>query len=419
MSERPSIVLVGWRTAAVLAARRLGLRTIVIYAAAHGDAGQLDMSLADEAIAAERLDSAEELLRCLLRVRLGRCVGIHTQEEWSLVPAALLAQALRVPGPDAGTGARFRDKALQKAAVAGAGLPTAGFAELPDIVDGSVRDRVLDFGMPCVVKPVAGAGTLATYVLTDAGELDRALLELRQGRPERRKFMVEEFVRGDEWHLDGFVRSGKIRFLAVSRYLQSCIEIKRGRLPGSYCLDPVRNPSAYRLAAPLAAGSLAALGLVDGVFHLECFHQQAAGRLVFGECAARIGAGYIDEAVRLKFGVDLYEAGVSLAAGREPALPEAGRDDVVGFTFLPTPPGRLVSCPSGDAMRALPGVLAGRILCRPGDALPDSSAWTAARIGEVVVAAPDVAGFLRRLDGARRWFAERVRVETGAAAIRQ
>lgn len=413
MTPKPSILLLGWRTPYIRMARELGLRTVVLYPPGQLDAGLVDPAEADQSMLVEQLASVEHVLRAVARLDLTGCVAVHTQEEWALVSAGLVAEHLGVRGPDAEVMCRFRDKALQKDHLRAAGFDIPAHLEIPDILNAEVPSRVAEFGFPTVLKPIAGAGTSITVLTRDVADVERAQAEARGHRetPEvlgRRTFIAESFVTGREWHLDGYVRDGELEFLAVSQYGVNPLDTRHGSLLWSRCLDPEREKWAYGLGHDLAERSLKVLGLKEGVFHLEAFHQEGPDRLVFGECGARLGGAMVREAVLGKFGVDLYRAGVEIAAGLDVTPPGPPTEDEVAWTYLTADPGQLVSRPSEEEVLEQPGVTDFRYLVGPDDKVPDTTIWTAARLADAVVVAPTADELDVRLRELRDWFSSAV-----------
>ncbi|MFF2191448.1 ATP-grasp domain-containing protein [Streptomyces sp. NPDC058157] len=413
MTPKPTILLLGWRTPYIRIARELGLRTVVLYAPGQLDSGQVDPAEADESMLVEQLANVEHVLRAVARLDLSGCIAVHTQEEWALASAALVARHLGVRGPDAEVMCRFRDKALQKDHLTAAGFDLPAHLEIPDILDAGVPSRVAEFGFPTVLKPIAGAGTSMTVLTRDVADVERAQAEVRAHRetPEvlgRRTFIAESFVSGEEWHLDGYVLDGELGFLSVSRYGVNPIDTRQGPLLWSTCLDPEREKWAYQLGEDLVRRSLSVLGLRDGVFHLEAFHQEDPDRLVFGECGARLGGAMIREAIHQKLGMDLYRAGVEIAAGLPVTPPGPPTEEHVAWTYLSASPGRIVARPTEDEVLRRPGVTDFRYLVGPDDSVPDTTVWTAARLADVTLQAPTAEELDARMRELQEWFGNAV-----------
>lgn len=355
--------------------------------------------------------SVDAALNGLLRAGLGpgSFDAVYAYDDPSLMTAAMLAQVLGARAVPPGTVALFRDKYLQKQRLREAGLPVTATALIEDI-----RELPAGYRLPfarAVVKPVAGMATQSTFVVDGDADLARVSAQCRAGGAGARNFVVEEFVEGEEWFADGFLSGGEVRFLSLGRYTEPCLSAVLGRSPvQTFSLDPTADKAAYDLASPLVVAALRELGLVDGVFHMELFHQPDTGRLVFSECAARRAGGPIRDQIRYKYGVDLAADGVRalLEPVGEPAV--RVRDGVVASTFLPLRPGVVLGCPTAGEVLAQPDVVHARIFVPKGMRIQGNAANTFARMGEVTVHTADVATAQRRLVEIADWFTAHIEV---------
>lgn len=343
--------------------------------------------------------------------------AVYAYDDPALMTAAMLAGLLGARGPAPQTVARFRDKFLQKQAVREAGLPVTACTLIDDI-----RELPDGFRLPyarAVVKPVAGMATQSTHVVSSDAELARISAQCRAAGTAARNFVVEEFVTGEEWFADGYLSEGELRFLSLGRYAQPCLSAVLEKAPvQTYLLDPVADKDAYDLASPLVNAALAALGLTDGVFHLELF-QRPDGSLVFSECAARRAGGPIRDQIRWKFGVDLAADGVR--ALLEPVGPArtSTREGVVAATFLPLRPGVVLGFPSAAEVLAQPDVVHARLFVPKGMRIQGNAANTFALMGEIVVHTADLDTARRRLTELADWFTAHIEVLPLAPTLRE
>lgn len=336
--------------------------------------------------------------------------AVYAHDDPSLMVAAVVGQVLGARAVPPAVVALFRDKFLQKQRLAQAGVPVTRHALIDDI-----WDVPADYRMPfdrAVLKPVAGMATQSTFVVTDDTSLARVSQDCRSRGTTARTFVLEEFVDGEEWFADGIVSGGQVRFVSLGRYAQNCLTAVRERTPvRTFTLDPTADKWAYDLAVPLVTAALETLGLTDGVFHLEMFHDSGTGRVVFSECAARRAGGPIADQVRYKFGVDLADLGVRVLLQPLPEIAVRATEGVVASTFLPLVQGTLLSCPTVNDLADLPGVVHARIFVPLGVRVQAAAAPnTFGRFGEVTVRADDETQARQRLAEVTAWFAERVQV---------
>ncbi|HEX4791558.1 MAG TPA: ATP-grasp domain-containing protein [Actinospica sp.] len=408
--ERARVLLLGCDRYVLDACVRLDVDAVVVCGTASRDDALVRVPEQFPMLAVDSVLNPESVLGALHRAGFGETEfdGVQSTDEWALVTAALLAGHLGCRGPAPETVLRFRDKSLQKRRLAEAGIPVARCQVVEDVHDVSAVDPGL---LPGVLKPVNGAGTARTSVVRDAAELAARSEEYRKLGLSQRTFLLEELVEGEEWIADGFVFDGELVFCAVGRYNDPCLKVLNAEIP--LCLrhfDPQSEAAAYELALPVVEGALRALGLRDGVFHMELFHDPDAGSLVFGECAARRGGGLIHEQLQAKFNVNTAEAALLCALGRRPEPVVKARPEVIGSTFLITPPGTVLDFPSPAELCALPGVRFARMERPRGQHYGAGLASTNQRIGQVLVSARTEEELVERFEEVGRWYRERLLV---------
>lgn len=410
------LLLLGCRRQLVEACRALDRPVVVVYGP-----WEKDWALAGVGHHAARLVFVDEparvdlVLAALAEHGLDRVryAGVCPASDEYVVQAAVLASVLGVGDVDPRTTVLWRDKALQTAAVATAGVRTPRFRVIDDVLDDvDVADIAARVGFPAVLKPLAGAGTANTVLVADEGELLREADRLGR-RSGVRRYLVEEFVPGVEMHLDGVVVDGVLEFLSLSDYVVTPLEGTHGRTISSMVLDPQEHAELYREANGFVVDVLRALGVTSSVFHVEAFRQDD-GTLVFLECGVRLGGCFVPEMVRAKFGVDLAQVYVQLLCGTTPTIEVDVAPGVFCMMFLPTRPGVLVSCPSAAEVREQPGVVHAEVQKPAGSLLPPSSVNGAVRVGEALVVADDEAKVVRLVQDLAGWFGDRLTVAEDA-----
>jgi biotin carboxylase len=211
----------------------------------------------------------------------------------------------------------FRDKFLQKRALPPV-LPRArcmyatgylAFADLAGLL-----------GEPFVVKPANGYGSARTSVISSAEEL--AGYWAQGADRSDVQFVAESFVPGEEVHVDGVWQHGELVWSCLSRYAEAPADWSQGGVVASGQVARASQPKLYQQIEELARTALAALEAPATVFHLEAF-MRADGEPVFGECAIRVAGAMVPEVIDLTYGVDLYDAALSLALGEKPDLGDA------------------------------------------------------------------------------------------------
>lgn len=224
--------------------------------------------------------------------------------EYDLLAAAQVREALGVGGDRVADVLPVRDKTVMKAAVAAAGLRVPRFAALP-----AARFAGVPWTGPTVVKPVDGASSQDVFRYPDA---ESALAAPVPGEPVR--FEVEEFVDGPILHVDGLMAGGEPVAIQASRYLGTCLAYAEGDPLGSVQVDTTPELTGWALDC------LAAVGISDGLFHLEGF--QTPDGLVFLEVGARFGGGDIVGTFELATGLHLPSAWLRVLTGSAVPAPQ-------------------------------------------------------------------------------------------------
>ncbi|EYT81281.1 hypothetical protein CF54_20575 [Streptomyces sp. Tu 6176] len=411
-SPRPTgaehdILYLGWQREAVEALGRLGARVACVVSSSdrfkptdEGFDGPL-------AVAADHT-SPESVLGALDELGLspGAFWTVCTEDEFAIVTAAVLGSlGCRRAVPVAGA-LSLRDKAAQKRLIRRAGLPVAACVRVPDLaaVERAVSSHGI--GLPCVVKPPAGAGSQHTHVVRDRREMSATLDALaEEAGGTVGPWLVEAFVPGEELHIDGAVRDGKLVLASASRYLHNVVEVHHGRLVASATLDDVTERELTDAAVLLTERALTALHHTDGVFHLEAFHED--GVLTFSECAGRIGGGMVLEAVRGKYGTDLYDewaAAVLDVPSPTPADAGEPRPGSFGWANLTAPPGPLRNLPTRGDIEARPGVVEAQLWAKEGDLVDDMRRASHLLAAKALVHAPTEEAARARLVEVASWF---------------
>jgi biotin carboxylase len=222
--------------------------------------------------------------------------------EYDLELGAAVREYLGVKGYSSEYVRRFRDKVYSKSLVVAGGVRTPEW--LP-VHAGMTADSIdSTWSYPVVVKPVSGAASSGVRVCLDRAELQEKL----DGLDPELEWEAETFIPGPVYHCDGYAENGVVGYLSMSKYVGSCTSFNAGRPLGSVS---VQHTESAQLLADGVDRTLRALGLENGVFHLEAFLDR--GEFVFLEIGHRPGGGEILPVTHRHGGVDLMSAAVRLS----------------------------------------------------------------------------------------------------------
>ena len=218
------------------------------------------------------------------------------------VPVAEAREFMRLPGVDAATATNFRDKHQMKDVLRAAGIPVARHR----LVDGPgpARAFAAEVGFPLVVKPPAGAGAVDTFRLDDAAALHGWLAATPPSPAD--PWLLEEFLVGDEYTFDSVMVDGRMVWHSIACYRPTPLEALRNPWIQWVVLLP-RDISGDTFA-PIrrhAPAALRALGLEDGLSHMEWF-RRPDGSVAISEVGARPPGAGISSALGYSHDIDLF-----------------------------------------------------------------------------------------------------------------
>ncbi|MGI4827209.1 MAG: ATP-grasp domain-containing protein [Janthinobacterium lividum] len=254
----------------------------------------------------------------LLRTRhVDRIVPL---DEFDLEVAALAREHLRIPGLGESATRLFRDKLAMRATAQAADIRVPAFVRV--INDNEMRAFMENVPGPWMLKPRWNASAVGIRKIAEAGELWPVLEELGDLRTN---YVLERFVAGEVFHVEGVSTDGEILFAQPFQYGKPPFQtMHQGGVFSTRTL-PGSDPDYHRLLK-IHAEMLKALGMQAGVTHSEFIRSTEDGEFYFLETAARVGGAYIAETVEFATGlnpwVEWARLEVAAARGEHYALPE-------------------------------------------------------------------------------------------------
>jgi biotin carboxylase len=306
------------------AAERLGVR--LVFATDRCD--RLEDPWWDQAIPIRFHEEDKSLQTILTVVRDAPLSGVLAVGDRPTIIAARVAEAVGLPGHPPTAARASRNKLATRAAVKCAGLSAPWFQSVardcdPTSVAAGVR-------YPCVVKPLALSGSRGVMRADDSdtfvavfnrlGTLLRSVDVRAERDPVHDTILIESFIPGREFALEGILHCGHLRTLALFD--------KPDPLDGPFFEETIYvTPSllAEEDQASIAravAAAARAVGLWHGPIHAECRINQS-GVFVL-EVAARPIGGLCSRALRFADGNQ------SLVTLEELLLRHAIGEDVAG-----------------------------------------------------------------------------------------
>ncbi len=289
------------------AAERLGVELVFATDRCHG----LDDPWQDSAIPVRFHDEVTSLEAIVRAARDRPIDGVLAVGDRPVVLAALAAEVLGLPGNPPGAAAASANKLLARERFAAAGLQVPWFVTTrlapdsrPGTLDPGPGTRAQGPGtvsFPCVIKPLGLSGSRGVIRTNTPLEFDEAvarvtaLLRRKDIRAIRAgledEILVEGFIRGKEYAVEGVLTAGKLQTFAIfdkpdpleGPFFEETIYAMPSRLP---------EPEQRAILEQVQRG-VTALGLRHGPVHAECrvgpdgiFILEIAARPIGGLCSA-------------------------------------------------------------------------------------------------------------------------------------
>jgi len=296
-------------------------------------------------------------LKCILEAAAERTFDavIGATDETARL-AATVGQRLGLRHNEPDAVAATRDKKRMRDAFAAAGLRTPGYRAF---AGGDEPQAVAcEVAYPAVLKPLDLAASRGVIRVNGPDELiaawHRVQAIVKSVRPtgQARQLLIEDYIPGKEFALEGLLDSGRLRALALfdkpdaleGPYFEETLYVTPARIP----------PPQQRQIVDEVSAACAALGLREGPVHAEV-RLNAVGPWML-ELAPRTIGGLCARVLRFGARISLEELVLRHALGR-PTVELQREESAAGVMMIPIPrAGRLVEIGGLEQARALPGI---------------------------------------------------------------
>ncbi|MEU3730673.1 ATP-grasp domain-containing protein [Streptomyces sp. NPDC033538] len=383
----------------VTRAHELGHTVLVMTATADHDGS---LAKADRVITCDTADQADVLRRVRALHAETPLRAVLPGFEHFVPLAAHAAAALGLPGIDPAGVTPLRHKHRMRRAVEAAGLDQPRYRTVS--CERSAAAAYTELGPVCVVKPVDQSGSLAVRRVASPREARlafRAALRSgdRFGVPGAGLVLVEEYVEGAEYSVEGYVEDGRVHVLGVTEKLLGAephfVEV-------GHIVPALLEPGTAAEIERYVTGVLHAVALRTGPFHAE-LRMSERGPLLM-EVAARLPGDRIPDLLRMACGHDLYEIMLRCylgLPGPAPVAPRTGARAGIRY-FLRPGLRRYHEFRVDPVLQSDPRVREIGVLLPPDSALPDPGS-SAGRLGYVLAEGAtyqETADVLRRAESA-------------------
>lgn len=331
--------------------------------------------------------------------------GVLTFSEWRLGLTARIAAHCGLPYHSTETVRLLTDKFAQRAALDAAGVPSARVRVVRTVAE--VVDAAARVGLPAVLKPRNGAGSVDTCRMSTVDECDAVMAEfLADPRAPRGDFVLEELLVGDpaaagpDWgdyvSAESVVSGDEVTTVCLTGKFPLAEPFRETGMVLPATLDETLHEASVRVAE----AAVRALGIRHGVTHTELKLTQDGPRVI--EVNGRMG-GYVSDLLRRATGFDLPRAALAAAVGEPVVVPELRwrRLEIEYFLTPPVGASKLVSWNAPLRARDTPGVRSLELRAEPG-AVVDWRLGTEGHLGVVSGSAANHDAVLAAVDDVRR-----------------
>ncbi|MEN9558546.1 MAG: hypothetical protein RL141_915 [Candidatus Parcubacteria bacterium] len=289
--------------------------------------------------------------------------------DYSLYASGLLCEKHGFPGPSFTAVSHSNNKRKSRITCAAAGIRQPAFQVCETFADAQKGVDAVG-GYPVILKPVDNRGNFGVNIATTPEELSSAYFEA-VANAHSRQTVLEKFIEGTLITVEGFAMRHPAQHVSYAVSSKKMLGGKKGvALELNY---PANLPEVIQQKAmDINDQVVKALGYDFGFTHTE-YIVDAHGEIWLVESTNRGGGVFLSELILPTLtGIDVLERLVNMACGEPvPPLPTRAETPLQGFvtlSFMRLPSGGTIKAIEGvEAMRALPGVLQGRMMVEVGE----------------------------------------------------
>ena len=221
-------------------------------------------------------------------------------DDFDVETAGMLRDHLRLQGMGESHARHFRDKLAMRMLTRAAGINVPEFTSVFNY--DQLREFMQRVPPPWLLKPRSEASSMGITTINHPDKLWPVLDNLGD---QQSFFLLEQFLPGDVFHVDGLVWDAKLVFSEVHRYARPPMSVYQGG--GVFATRTMeRSDSAAKSLVILNRRVLKSLGALRGASHVEYIRAHSDGKFYFLECASRVGGANIAEMVEFATGINLW-----------------------------------------------------------------------------------------------------------------
>lgn len=256
--------------------------------------------------------------------------------------AARLREKFAIPGQSIKSALFFRDKKVMKDHIRKFGFHIPAYTPVHCINDLKVFIR--KYRYPVIIKPRDGAGSIGCHIIDDEDDLK----EVEDSYELLKDCLVEKFITGKTYHVDGLVLNNQLIYSFAGWYFNDSISFQQGKSYASIELrlkDPLQleiNRYCKRLVSAMSF-----IAPSRYIFHLELFIKN--GNIIFNEIGCRLGGARILQGIKHRFDFNpVHEYLRFTITGNTPLLnqPHFNYEKDCGWLMSTPKVGKLIKLPN-------------------------------------------------------------------------
>jgi hypothetical protein len=300
----------------VLEARKMGWEVIVL--SYNKDDRRLSDTCRNNASQIIELDTNDEqhVLEILFNIHKQKPIsGVIAGSEFHVKIASIAASEMNLPGLPPSSVSGVRNKAIMRQKLSSNGVTVPWNIHVKSQEDILKMRQEIKF--PAVVKAVESSGSVHVSRVDNLNDLRKIFSNIENdddldlGLKMVKEAVVEGYIEGQEYNVDGFVQDGKVQIIAITEKILGAEPhfVEAGHLTPAI-LDGETTKAINTYVQAVAR----ALHINDTVFHAELRVGEDGPILM--EAAARLSGDHIPEIIESTTGISLAKAWLLISIGK-------------------------------------------------------------------------------------------------------
>ncbi len=253
----------------------------------------------------DRSWNLEQVLHSYLSEENIKISSVFAIAEYDLYRASKIREYYKISGFTPKQTSLFRNKIIMKDYLVKHNIKVAPYKEVDSLYD--IYNFHFIHGFPLIFKYQEAGGAVGIKVLKNFKDIKKFSLEILASQSfEWPKMMVEKFIFGTMYHVDGLASKNKVLYNTANKYINQGIAYLDGLSLGSIVLS--QNNEISKRLIELNKQIIKILPIAEAYgFHNEFFINKQ-GDIILCEITARVGGGAINNQNAILKDVNMVKA---------------------------------------------------------------------------------------------------------------